>query len=330
MPELKPNACVFSPCPILTVTIEDAGDERAALHLHAGGQGVWVARMAATLGANVTLCCSLGGEPGQVLEVLLRKEGIRLATSLSGDPSPAYVHDRRGGDRDPLASTPGPRLSRHEADELYNIALAEAISNDVVVLTGQNQFRTVPPEMYGRLSRDLRANGVRTVADVTGEELAALDRVDVLKVAHADLLEDGEAATDNVREFIVVLEDLGARKAENVIVSRAERPALALFGGRLLEVQPPSFEAIDHHGAGDSMTAALAVALATDRDPEATLQLAAAAGALNVTRRGLGSGHRQSIEKVAHAVRVRPLDRDARDAETAPTTAEQDSQPASR
>jgi 1-phosphofructokinase len=286
--------------------------------------------MAATLGANVTLCCSLGGEPGQVLEVLLRKEGIRLASSLSGDPSPAYVHDRRAGDRDPLAATPGPRLSRHEADELYNIAIAEGISNDVVVLTGQNQFATIPPAMYGRLSRDLHANGVRIVADLTGEELAALDRVDILKVAHADLLEDGDAASDNIREFIVVLEDLGARKAENVVVSRAERPALAFFDGRLLEVQPPSFEAIDHHGAGDSMTAALAVALATGRDAEATLQLAAAAGALNVTRRGLGSGHRQSIEKVAHAVRVRPLDRNATESEPSPTSAERDLQPGSR
>jgi 1-phosphofructokinase len=37
------------------------------------------------------------------------------------------------------------------------------------------------------------------------------------------------------------------------------------------------------------------------------LRLAVAAGALNVTRRGLGSGQRADIERLGEAVQVRPL-----------------------
>ncbi len=44
-----------------------AGPDRPEVHVHAGGQGFWVARMAAKLGAEVALCCALGGEPGRVL-----------------------------------------------------------------------------------------------------------------------------------------------------------------------------------------------------------------------------------------------------------------------
>lgn len=307
MPNQPPTVVVFSPCPILTVTVEGGEGEPDALHLHAGGQGMWVARMAATLGANTVLCCSVGGETGQVMDVLMQQAGIRLAAGRSADASPAYIHDRRGGERDPLARTPGPTLSRHEIDELYNIALAEGLSADVVVLTGQNGFETVPADLYRRLSHDLEANGIRTVADVSGEDLAAIERVNVLKIAHTALIEQGDAASDNEGELIVALRDLAEHKADNVVVSRAEQPALAAFDGKVYEVKAPEFEASDHRGAGDSMTAALAVAFARGDGPKESLQLAAAAGAANVTRKGLGSGHRESIEKIAKAVKVREL-----------------------
>jgi 1-phosphofructokinase len=52
---------VFGPHPLLTVTIEPFGARGDDIHLHAGGQGVWVARMAAELGALPVLCGFTGG-----------------------------------------------------------------------------------------------------------------------------------------------------------------------------------------------------------------------------------------------------------------------------
>ena len=49
-----PVITVFDPFPILTVTIEDR-DEEDEIHLHAGGQGLWIGRMAVSLGASVRL-----------------------------------------------------------------------------------------------------------------------------------------------------------------------------------------------------------------------------------------------------------------------------------
>ena len=57
---------VFAPTAMLTVTIERPADE-VELHLHAGGQGVWQARMIRSLGVPVTLCAAVGGEIGTVL-----------------------------------------------------------------------------------------------------------------------------------------------------------------------------------------------------------------------------------------------------------------------
>ena len=65
-----PRVAVFGPNPLLSVTIEarGGGDD---VHVHAGGQGVWLSRMAAELGADVVLCGFVGGETGDVLEGLL-------------------------------------------------------------------------------------------------------------------------------------------------------------------------------------------------------------------------------------------------------------------
>jgi 1-phosphofructokinase len=156
---------------------------------------------------------------------------------------------------------------------------------------------------------DLARNGVRVVADLSGEELRALaGGVFFLKVSHQDLVRDGfmsgEGAAD-VRRALRALRS--ATGAEQVIVSRAEEPALAFVDGGLVELVPPRLEALDHRGAGDSMTAALAAGLARGLEVDECLRLAGAASALNVTRHGLGTGRRESVEQVAALIEVRPL-----------------------
>jgi 1-phosphofructokinase len=104
---------VFAPSPILTVTIErDTGGD-PELHVHAGGQGVGIARMAAGLGGHVTLCAALGGETGRVLSGLLADEGIQLSTTSPSGPNVAYVHDRRtSAGPAPSRAQPGGRRRR--------------------------------------------------------------------------------------------------------------------------------------------------------------------------------------------------------------------------
>jgi 1-phosphofructokinase len=303
------SVCVFSPSPLFTITIEAGPDDEPEVHFHAGGQGFWIARMVNRLGARALLCAPLGGESGVVLRTLIEQEGIALKAIPVRGWNGGYVHDRRAGERQTLAEMPCARLSRHELDDLYDTVLVAGLDAGVAVLTGPAEPRVLPAETYQRLARDLAGNGASVVADLSGEVLRAVSGgIEFLKVSHIDFIDARYAQDESHQSLAKAARHLKeASGAANVIVSRAEQPALALVEGRLLEVIAPNFQALDHRGAGDSMTAGLAVGCAKGLDPEATLRLAAAAGALNVTRHGLGTGRWDSIEVVAERIDVRPL-----------------------
>jgi len=70
MPDDRASVCVFAPSPLLTVTVEHDVHEFDQLHVHVGGQGLWIARMVRTLGMRPQLCAVFGGETGQVARYL--------------------------------------------------------------------------------------------------------------------------------------------------------------------------------------------------------------------------------------------------------------------
>jgi 1-phosphofructokinase len=313
-PQLERAAvAVFAPSPVLTVTVESSPTARSEVHLHAGGQGFWVARMAASLGARVLLCVPLGGESGTVLRTLLEVEGVSVLAVRTVGANAAYLHDRRSGERRTIVETPSPPLRRHELDELYGVAATAGLETGTMLLTGPRTEGVLPPETYTRLASDLRANGHRVLADLTGEPLrAALDGgLDVLKLSSEELIGEGLVDEASTEQTVPVMRELRDQGANSVLISRGPEPALALLGGRLLEVAGPRFVPVDPSGAGDSMFAALGVGLAAGLAMEEALRLGAAAGALTVTRHGLGSGHPTEIDRLRNQVRIREVDQAA-------------------
>jgi 1-phosphofructokinase len=304
--------CVFAPAPLLTVTIESKPDRSGddEVHLHAGGQGFWISRLVAELGVDVVLCGSFGGETGRVARALIDAEGVDVRGIDAGGSNGTYVHDRRSGERVETASMAGDPLTRHEVDELYGIVLLEAIESDVTVLGGPTGPPIIPPSTYRRLTVDVRDNGGKVVADLSGDLLGEVleGGVDVLKVSEDELVDDGRITETDPTAVAAALRVLATEGASHVIATRAEEPALALVDDSLVVVRPPRLMAADHRGAGDSLTAGVAATLAAGGNLVDGLRLGAAAGALNVTRRGLATGRRAEIERLAAHVEVSLLE----------------------
>lgn len=277
------RAAVFAPSPAVSVSVEAvreaASEDVTEVHFHAAGQGFWVGRMMRRLGVTVTLCAVVGGETGTVLRCLIEAERLELRGVHSELWNGVYVQDRREGDRKVIVETFSAPLRRHDLDALYTATLAAAIDAGTCVITGTTH-EVVPTDTYRRLARDLGHNRVEVVVDISGASLTAALQggVGLVKLSHEEALRDGYAAGDDVEDLVDAIGKLQAAGARDVVISRSGEPALACLDGRLLEAEVPALEVVEPRGAGDAMTAALAVARARRYAAEDMLRLAVAAG----------------------------------------------------
>ncbi|MCP2247197.1 1-phosphofructokinase family hexose kinase [Lentzea aerocolonigenes] len=284
------------------MTVEDL-DGEPDVHLHAGGQGFWQSRMIAALGVEAVVCAAFGGETGRVLRTLLEGEHVDLRARDVAARNGAYVHDRRDGSRSEMVEMPPDALSRHELDDLYELALVEGIRAGTAVLSGPSDDRVLPHDTYYRLTADLMRNDCRVIVDLAGDRLAEAVRggPHVVKVSHEELGEE------ELPELVRKCREIAKSGVHGVVVSRADEPALALLDEALYLVRMPRLEPVDTRGAGDSMTAGISAGLALGMSLEDAVKLGAAAGAVNVTRHGLGSGGGDAVRELSRRVELEPI-----------------------
>jgi 1-phosphofructokinase len=303
------RVAIFGPNPILTITLEARAPSVDDVHVHPGGQGVWVARTAGELGAHPVLCAFHGGEPGRLLRTLLDDLPGECRLVETAEPSGCAVTDRRGGTREVLASAWSEPPSRHEIDDLFSLTCAAALDSSALAVCNPWPGDLLPLEVYGNLVSDARSNGVPVLIDLSTPRLdSALEaRPDLVKINDWELAEfvGGPVDGPRLREGAELLLERGAGAA---VITRGGGPGLAVTADRAWEIVSPRFERGFREGCGDSMLGAMLAAWATGVGLERALVLGAAAGAACFLRHGLGSAKRSVIEELAERVELRPAD----------------------
>lgn len=226
-----------------------------------GGKGANQALAARRLGADVTLVAAVGTDPaaGEAL-ALLERDGVRLD-----------------------------RLRREPAEPTGHalITVDEAGETTIVVIAGANATLQVDAD-------DVRgADAVLTVLEVPDATVADAVRhatgMVVLNAAPAralppDLLRRVDVVVVNRAEYAAID---GLDAAGAVAVTLGAEGAMLRRGGReVARAQPPPVTVVDGTAAGDTFTAALAVALLDGASDTDALRQACAAGALAVTKAG--------------------------------------------
>ena len=257
---------VFGPHPMLAITIEaltsEGGDD---IHLHAAGQGVWVARMAAELGASPILCGFIGGETGTVLRPLLEQ--------MDGRDAPG--RDRRGERQ--LRPRPPQRRARAGRPERLDAALPP---RDRRALLDHRRRRARLATCW-RSAGPIPARRCRWRSTATSSPTSRrtarrssstsrrprLDSAleggpDLVKINDWELAGYIEGPVDTEERMRAAAQRLLDAGAGAVIITRAEEPAMVVRGDEAWELVPPRFERGSREGCGDSMMGGLAACMA--------------------------------------------------------------------
>ena len=154
--------------------------------------------------------------------------------------------------------------------------------------------REVPEHVNEAAAAAAAAAGVPVLQDVGGEDRpmsdALLSLVEYVMPNLSELTRLTGKPTGTAAEVEAAARSLQARGARNVLVTLGSDGALLLDrNGAMLRqgvCAVPGGVVVDETGAGDSFRAAFTVALVEGRPPDQALQLAAAAGAIAVSRLG--------------------------------------------
>ncbi|MGA5699934.1 ribokinase [Peterkaempfera bronchialis] len=251
-----------------------------------GGKGSNQAIGAARLGAEVSLLTAVGDDDfGRAARTLWREEGVGaefVVTTRTPTMVGFILVEPSGENR--IAIAPG------ALDELDAAAVetfrAEIASADVLVVSME-----IPEEAVVAAVRAGRQAGTRTLlnpapARPLPDDLWPL--IDVITPNQTEApvllgLEDGHGLGDE--ELVRALQE---RTGGAAVLTRGGEGALVAQPTGVTAVPPhPAGTVVDTTGAGDSFTAALAVALAEGRDLDQAVGFAAAAGAHTVTIAGV-------------------------------------------
>ncbi|MFE5794267.1 1-phosphofructokinase family hexose kinase [Streptomyces sp. NPDC056503] len=230
-----------------------------AAHERAGGKGVNVARVLASLGHTPIATGLTGGPTGRLIREGLHAAGIRDEfTDVAGDSRRTLaVVSRDDGDAT-VFNGRGPRIAEAEWEAFrrhYATLLPEA---RVVVLSG-----SVPPGLpgnaYAQLIHAAAKAGAATVLDTSGPALTAALKAgpDVVK-PNADEI---TAATGR-HDLRAAAAALRARGARAVVASAGPEGLYALTPEGGWRAKPPERLSGNPTGAGDACVAALAAGLA--------------------------------------------------------------------
>ncbi len=292
---------------IITVTLNPALDKTATIlplvagglnriqksELDAGGKGINVSKLIATLGGTSLATGFVGGSTGDALISML--DQLSLTHNFMQVQGSTRINlkllDEVHGITE--VNDPGIAVTKEEESQLLELLLSYAQHNSqsLFVLAG-SMHAGAEPDFYKQLTQSLKAQGARVFVDADGEAFAqALEASpDFIKPNKEELLRyfNRESTEDvSIDTLIALCRQLIQDKGVGLIgLSLGADGAIFVNATQCFVAPALKVQASSTVGAGDSMVGAVAYAMEQGYSLEDTVRLAIASSAGAVTTQG--------------------------------------------
>ena len=255
----------------------------AGATLAAGGKGVNVSRVLGELGERNVALGFVAGSNGVMLESALGQMGVETAF-IRLPEGQTRINVKLYGEQETELNAPGPVVSHQQVEGLLK-DLSRLQKDDLLCLCG-----SLPPGMeVDSYARMLKASGVRTIVDTSGEALlcALREKPWLVKPNQNELAALVGHPLPTIDDVIEAAEWLRETGAENVLVSMGKDGALLCAEGKRLYQPAPDGEVVGTVGAGDSLVAGFAAGWQRYGDMAQALRLGVACGSATACTEGL-------------------------------------------
>lgn len=254
-----------------------------------GGGGINVARALGKLGGSADPMVLVGGHNGNLLEELLREEGLEPEILPVNNPTRQnFTVLDRSSDVQYRFVMPGPEVTSEELKKVEKKVKSTSPRPDFLVLSGSLP-KGVDPNFYVRVIRAAKKRGTKVILDTSGvplkralEEgvfLAKPNLGEMTKLTDKRLAEEPQQI-----EFAKELIARGSSKA--IVVSLGAGGAFLVTEKGVTHLRSPTVPIISKVGAGDSMVAGITYGLANGYSLEDSARLGVSAGAAAVMTPG--------------------------------------------
>ena len=281
-------------------------------HIHPGGKGLNVCRMATRLGGRARALIFLGGEAGRRIRRLLREEHVPCTVvATSGESRTIYNFVERRSGRVLRFNEPGPMVRPQEFRRLLDVLGRTPVSPRTAVSLSGSLPRGLPASTYRTVIGRLKKRTLLVALDADGECFREGLRAAPLLVK-PNLWELERAVGRPLRRPGALEEACGRfldRGIRLVAVTFGSRGALLFSREGILHGVPPPVKAGCSVGCGDAFLAGFLHVLVSGRKPADALALAVACGAAKASLPGTGMPTRAAVAALRTKVRVRTVEK---------------------
>ncbi len=268
-----------------------------------GGGGINVARAAHMLGGDALAVFPAGGASGQMIDALLRQEGVpNLAVTVPGITRESLAVVERQSGKQYRFLLPGPELAAQDQNRLLD-ALAEQIGSQTRFIVASGSLPPgVPADFYRQVARVARDRGASFVLDSSGEALTCAGTgIFLIKASLRELGQlRGKPLGGNTGLEEAARAVIAEGRCEVLVVSLGVDGALLTTADECQRFPAAPVAVIGSVGAGDSMLAGMLVALARGWDLAEAVRFGVAAGSAALLRPGTELCRREDTERLYH------------------------------